>query len=164
MYDSGGIKDIYLLDIRDFISYQFKDDKLYNECLVESIKIGVPDYIELDVINESNYTETNDSGIYTQELTTFIRSLDYAKTFSLLQASSNKYLIIFRTSQGKTFSFGSDGGVSIRFSQSSGQLGESSGYQITISKNSIYPLFEIDLDNTQHITRIFNDSFNDKFN
>lgn len=163
-YNAGGIKNIYLLDIRDFISYKFLGDKLYNECFVEEINVGAMKYIELDTIETSNYTETLDNDIYRQRLSTFIRVLDSEKTSNLLLANSNKYLIIFRTNEGKTFCFGSDGGASVIFSQLTGHMGESSGYSLTIDKNSIYPLFEIDLDNTQYIDRIFNDSFNNKFN
>lgn len=163
-YNAGGIKNIYLLDIRDFISYKFSDDRLYNECMVEEINISAPNYLELDIIDTSNFSESPDNDIYRQSLTTFVRSLSSEKTANLLLVTSNKYLIIFRTNEGKTFCFGSDGGASVIFSQLTGQMGESSGYSVTIDKNSIYPLFEIDLDNTQYIDRIFNDSFNDKFN
>lgn len=163
-YNAGGIKNIYLLDIRDFISYRFSEDRLYNECLVEQIKIASPGYLELDITDTSNFSENKENDIYTQTLTTFIRSLDHVKTSGLLLAGSNKYLIIFRTNEGKTFCFGSDGGASVTFTQQSGQSGESSGYSLTIEKSSVYPLFEIDIDNTQHITRIFNDTFNEKFN
>lgn len=163
-YNAGGIINIFLVDIQDFIAYVFKDDKLYNQCFVESIKITAQNYILLDSVDESNFTETQDNGVFKQELSTFIGTLEGEKTSSLLLANSNKYVVIFQTSQGRAFSFGSDGGASISFSQITGQLGESSGYSITIDKNSIYPLFEIDIDNTQHITRIFNDTFNEKFN
>lgn len=163
-YNAGGILSIYLLDIRDFIAYQFKDDKLFNQCFVEAIKMSTPDYISLDSVDESNFTETQDNGIFKQQLTTFVRSLESEKTASLLLANSNKYITILRNAQGKTFCFGSDGGASISFSQITGKLGESSGYSITIDKNSIYPLFEIDIDNTQHITQLFNGTFNEKFN
>lgn len=163
-YNAGGILSIYLLDIRDFIAYQFKDDKLFNQCFVEAIKISTPDYISLDSVDESNFTETQDNGVFKQELSTFIGTLEGDKTANLLVANSNKYVIVFQNSQGRAFSFGSDGGASISFSQITGQLGESSGYSITINKQSIYPLFEIDIDKTQHITRIFNEMFNEKFN
>ena len=143
-YNAGGITDIYLLDIRDFISYRFKDDKLYDECLVDRINIKDVDYIKLDTVSESNFIETEDSGIYKQTLTTFVGTLDYSKTSNLLLTKRNRYLLIFGNSQGKLYSFGSDGGASISFSQQSGQLTEASGYAITITKNSMYPLFEVD--------------------
>lgn len=162
-YNGIGISSIYLLDIRDFIAYQFLNDGLFNQCFIEAIKIKTPNYISLDVVDESNFLETQDNGIYKQQLTTFIRSLEAEKTASLLLANNNKYIVIYRTSN-KSYCFGSDGGAYVSFTQQTGQKGEVSGYSITIDKNSIYPLFEIDIDNTQHITRIFNEMFNEKFN
>lgn len=144
-YNPGGINAIFLLDIRDFVSYTFNDDKLYNECLVENIK-AVAGYIEISTVNESNFTETQDSDIYKQELSTYVRSLDAEKLSNLLIAKANRYLVAFTTLQGKAFVFGSDGGASLSFTQQTGQLGESSGYQITIYKQSIYPLFEVQVD------------------
>lgn len=163
-YDAGGVAGIYLLDVRDFISYRFKGDKLYDRCLVEKIKIAAEDYITLDTVGESNFTESCENGVYRQQLTTFVRSLGHETTSDLLLASSNRYVVIVRTSQSKTYTFGSDGGASVRFTQQTGQMGEVSGYTVTIEKNSVYPLFEIDMENTQHISRVFDDTFNDKFN
>ena len=54
--------------------------------------------------------------------------------------------------QGNIYSFGSDGGATLAFSQVSGQLGETAGYSITLSKDSIYPLFEV---NAQKFNKIF---------
>lgn len=146
-YNAGGISSIYLLDIRDFISYRFKDDKLYNQCLVEDIKKADSRYIRLDTVSESHFTESQENGLYKQQLTTFVRSIDHIKTADLLLANSNKYLFIFQTSQGKAYTFGSDGGASVNFSQQSGQFGEVAGYNMTVDKNSIYPLFEINFEN-----------------
>lgn len=144
-YNAGGIASIYLLDIRDFVSYVFLNDKLYTECYAEKI-IVASDYIELSSVDESNFTESQDNGIFKQELTTFIRSLEAEKLSSLLLASANRYLVTFKTLQGRAFSFGSDAGASLSFSQATGQTGEVSGYTITLSKNSIYPLFEVSID------------------
>ncbi len=41
------------------------------------------------------------------------------------------------------YCFGSDGGASLSFSQTTGQVGETIGYQIAISKNSLFPLLEL---------------------
>lgn len=143
-YNSGGISNIYLLDIRDFLYYVFQEDLNYDNCFVERIiKKDVP-YIQLSNVNESNFTESNETGLYTQQLTTFVRTIKAPKTSSLVLSSTNKYLVVFENSQGYIYSFGSDGGASVSFTQVSGQLGEASGYNITITKDSIYPLFEVD--------------------
>lgn len=146
-YNSGGIKAIYLLDIRDFVSYRFRNDKLYDECLVEDIKKTSGKFTMLDAVQESSFTESEENGLYRQQLTTFVRGMDSSKTANLILANINKYVVIFRTYQGKSYTFGSDGGASLNFTQQSGTLGEVSGYNITIAKNSIYPLFEADFEN-----------------
>lgn len=142
-YNAGGITSLYLLDIKGFEHYIFKDDKRFDECFVNSIVVSLP-YSRLDTVNESNFVETQDKGVYKQDLTTFVRTLEGTKLSNILLAAVNKYLVVFKTSQGKAYSFGSDNGASLSFTQQTGQLGETAGYAITLSKNSIYPLFEID--------------------
>lgn len=163
-YNAGGVGAIYLLDIRSFLSYRFQSDKLYDECMVEAVRMSCEDYIEMDAIATSNFTESFDKGIYKQQLTSFVRSLKHTTTSDLLKARSNRYLIVFVTKDGKAFSFGSDGGASISFAQQTGQEGESTGYSVTIDKSSIYPLFEIDMSNKEHVDGIFDYTFNEKFN
>lgn len=144
-YNAGGIAALYLLDIRDFISYMFRDDRLFTQCFAEKIR-AVSEYMQLDTVDESSFKETQENGIYKQQLTTYIRSLEAEKLSVLLRASSNRYLVTFKTFQGRAFSFGSDGGVALSFGQQTGQTGEASGYPITLSKNSVYPLFEVAVD------------------
>nr|DAL98519.1 MAG TPA: hypothetical protein [Caudoviricetes sp.] len=148
-YNAGGVAGIFLLDIRSFIAYRFKNDLLFNQCFVEAIKVSEYNYIAVDTIEGTKFTETADNGIYQQQLTTFVRSLDAEKTANLLIANANNYIVLYRTFEGKYFCFGSDGGAKISFSQLSGASGESSGYSLTIDKSSIYPLFEIDFHNTE---------------
>lgn len=145
-YNSGGIDQIFLLDIRDFKNYVFLDDGLYDSCFVERVKIKSPSYIELDVIDGSNFKDSYGKGGYTQTLTTFVRSIDALKTSGLNLSLRNKYLVIFITKQGRLFSFGSDGGASLVFNHQTGTIGETEGYSITLSTLSKYPLFELDED------------------
>ncbi len=140
-YNPGGIVAVYLLDIRDFISYKFTGDGLFDSGFISSIESGEP-FREIGAVNESAFTEIHDNGIYKQQLTTFIRTLSGEKLSDLLLVAGNKYIVAFRNSQGKVYCFGSDGGASLSFSQISGQTGETSGYQVSITKNSVYPLFE----------------------
>jgi len=152
-YNAGGITGIYLLDINDFVAYQFEDDGLYHNCLVDNIKkVADVEYMLIDTVTESNFTETQDNGIFRQTLSTFVGTPDHVKTSNLLLAAGNKYLVVFSTSQGRFYSFGSDGGASVAFTQQSGQLNEASGYSITITKNSIYPLFDV---NAEKFNKIF---------
>lgn len=146
-YNTGGISNIFLLDAHSFVSYRFKDDKLFDECFVESIRISDYNYIEVETIESSKFQESFDNGIYKQQLTTFVRALSSSKTANLLAANRNKYVILFKTYENKYFTFGSDGGASVSFSQISGEIGGSSGYNLAIDKNSVYPLFQIDFHN-----------------
>jgi hypothetical protein len=133
------------LDIRDFIAYYFKSDSLYDSCFVDRIlKDDDIPYILISEVSETNFTETNDSGLYRQQLTTFVGTLESVKTAGLLLASAGRYLVAFRNMQGNVYVFGSDGGAALSFTQVSGQLGETAGYTITLTKDSIYPLFEVD--------------------
>lgn len=142
-YNPGGISEVYLLDIKDFEGYFFKDDGLYDSCHVERI-MRKGEFIQLDVVNESGFTEKQEGGIFKQELQTFVRSMQSRKTAQLLLATSNRYLVLYKLYDDRWFTFGQDGGASVSFTQQSGQVGEASGYQLTISKSSIYPQFELD--------------------
>lgn len=141
-YNNGGITEISLLDIRDFVSYQFRDDGLYENCYVEKINAR-NNFIGLSVVDESYFTETQSNGLYRQELSTYVRTVEGDKSADLLKASQNNYIVVFHNSQGKAYCFGSDGGASLTFGQQSGKVGEITGYQITLNKESIFPLFEI---------------------
>lgn len=141
-YNSGGISEIYLLDYNDFVSYHFFNDSNFDTCIIDEINAsGNP--VLLDSVDESNFNETYNNGIYTQQLTTFIRSIDGLKTNSLLTASNRRYVVIFKTYQGNYYTFGQDGGVSLSFSQVVGQIGETIGYNILLTKESIYTLYEL---------------------
>lgn len=143
-YNNGGINKVFLLDIRDFRSYRFRNDLLYDSCYVEQINTSENFFTELEAVEESFFNESQTNGLYRQELSTFIRTIEAPKSSDLLRASAAKYLVAFRNTQGRTYCFGSDGGASVQFSQVSGKVGEVTGYQITISKESMYPLFEVD--------------------
>lgn len=144
-YNNGGITEISLLDIRDFISYRFLNDGLYESCYVEKINTK-GGFTQLASVDESYFTETQNNGLYRQELSTYIRTVESVKSSDLLTASQNKYVVVFRNTQGKAYCFGSDGGANLTFGQQSGKVGEITGYQVTITKDSLYPLFEIDPD------------------
>lgn len=144
-YNNGGITEVHILDIRDFVSYRFQDDSLFDNCYVEKITASSL-FSELGSVDESYFTESQNNGIYKQELTTFVRTVEANKTAGLLTASFSNYLVAFRNTQGKMYCFGSDGGASLSYVQQSGKVGEVTGYQVTLSKESIYPLFELNPD------------------
>ncbi len=143
-YNPGGISEIYLLDIRDFITYRFREDNLFDKPFVEAIyRPYNATYISLGVVQESNFTENKDAnGTYKQSLSTFVHTLEADKLENLLIAEASHYIVVFKTLQDTWFTFGSNKGASFSFSQLTGQTGETNGYNITISADSIYPLFE----------------------
>lgn len=141
-YNPGGIAEILILNINDFISYRFSGDGLYNSCMVEKIYTN-SNPISIDCIVESNFTEQEANNIYTQTLSSFIRSLDAKKTNELIKLKTTKQLVLFRTYSNTWHTFGADCGASLVFEQISGQVGESNGYKITLTANSIFPLFEV---------------------
>lgn len=144
-YNPGGITELYLLPVEDFITYYFRNDSTFESCDIDRIFMKKDkNYIQLDVVSGSNFTESYENGLYKQQLTTFVHTLQHEKTADLLLANEGRYVVFYRTGQGRVYTFGSDGGASLSFSQVSGQRGEASGYNITLSKNSIYPLFEVD--------------------
>lgn len=143
LYNPGGISAIYLLDIRDFIGYRFREDNLYEKAYVEALyRDYEAQYHCIESVDESNFTEEKPKGIYNQVLSTFVHTLDADKLESLLLGGANRYVVVFKTLQETWFTFGSDGGASIKFTQITGQVGESNGYAVTISMDSDYPLFE----------------------
>lgn len=144
-YDAGGIATLYLLPIDEFHSYVFRNDELFDTGYAEQIK-ALGEYTELDVTTGSTFKETNEKGIYKQELTTFIRTLESRKLSVLLKASVKRFLVTFKTFDGRAYTFGSDGGATFTFSQQTGQMGDATGYSITLAKSSIYPLIETALD------------------
>lgn len=144
-YDAGGIATLYLLPISEFHSYVFRNDGLFDTGYAEQIK-ALEEYTELDVTSGSTFKETSEKGIYKQELTTFVRTLDSHKLSILLKATTKRFLVTFKTYDDRAFTFGSDGGATLSFSQQTGQIGDSTGYSITLTKSSIYPLIETALD------------------
>lgn len=142
-YNPGGISEIHLLDIRDFVTYRFSNDNLYEKPFVEALfRNDGSEFISIESVQESNFSETKKNEAYEQTLNTFVHTLDAGKLESLLLAEVNRYVVVFRTMQGTWFTFGSDTGASVAFDQISGQVGETNGYNLTISADSIYPLFE----------------------
>ncbi|MEN9918006.1 MAG: hypothetical protein RL662_442 [Bacteroidota bacterium] len=147
LYNPGGIAEIKLLDISDFFTYRFAQDSLYTHPFVDNIfRLPASQYINLETVSESNFTETQSNGLYKQSLSTFVHTLSADTLHSLLIAKDKRYLIVFRTLQNTYFTFGSDTGASLEFTQLSGQTGETNGYTISITATSAYPLFETHAD------------------
>ncbi|PXV69243.1 hypothetical protein CLV62_101512 [Dysgonomonas alginatilytica] len=141
-YNLGGISHIWLLNIDDFIAYQFRDDSLYNSGYVDAVYKSAP-FFDLGCVDETNLKETFGNGVYKQELSTFVHTLNEDTLNWVQHAMHGKYLIIFRTISDRYFTFGSDGGAKLSYSGQTGQTGEINGVTIKLEKNSIYPIFEV---------------------
>ncbi len=155
-YNLGGISNIWLLNIDDFITYKFKDDALHNTSYVDAIyKENI--FFELGNVEESNLKETIGNGIYKQEINTFIGDLNQDILNWLQYAVYGRYVVVIRTMHDRYFTFGSDGGAKLSHSGQTGQRGELNGVAIKLDKSSIYPLFEINPDAVK--TRVLGSQF-----
>lgn len=141
-YNAGGISHIWLLNISDFISYQFEDDSLYDKAFVNMI-FKENRFLEVGIVDECNFSETYSSGIYKQELSSYIRTINKSTISWIQQAQNGRFLVVFRTVLNTYFSFGSDGGAKLTYSEQSGQAGGINGMQLKIEKSSVLPLFEV---------------------
>lgn len=144
-YSISGIHSLWVLNIDDFQVYEFRDDKLYSEIYIDNIYIKGRWY-ELQTIDESKFTEKFANGGYSQELTTYISKFDSEIQAEILKTNKKKFLVLFRTNEGRHFVFGSDGGVPLVYTAETGTKGSSIGYSVTLSKNSQFPLFEVNPD------------------
>lgn len=145
VFNVGGITQIWLLDMRNFEGYLFSNDDLYSVSYVEAIAKRKP-FLYLGHVNESSFTESYSNGYYSQQLNSFIHTVEALKTADLQIARSGKFIVVFVTTQCKAYTFGGDNGVSFLFNQTSGQTGETSGYSIQLKAVSNYPLFEVNPD------------------
>lgn len=144
-YNAGGISHIWLLNIEDFLAYQFEDDSLYDNFFVSDV-FKENRFIELGRVDESSFSETYNAGIYKQELNSYIRTFN-RNTIEWSQiAQKGRYLVVFRTQMDRYFIFGSDGGARLAYSEQTGQTKGVNGIQFKIEKSSMYPVFEAHAD------------------
>lgn len=144
-YSISGIHSLWVLNIDDFQVYEFRNDKLYSEIYIDNIYIKGKWY-ELQTIDDSKFTEKFANGGYTQELTTYISKFDSEIQAEILKTNKRKFLVLFRTNEGRYFVYGSDGGVPLIYTAETGAKGSSIGYSVTLSKSSQFPLFEVNPD------------------
>lgn len=134
-YQIEGITDIRLLDFEDFEGFVFRNDDLYSKCYVAAI-LHKGHYVNLDTPETAKYTTT---GGYTHTLETFIGDLSAELLEQLHLATKRRYIVTFRGGNGRYFVFGYEAGAKLSYVN---QTAEGLGTVVTISANSIYPLFE----------------------
>lgn len=142
-YNAAGVVALMLLDIEDFVGFVFEGEGLYQSCYVESVaRIG--DFIELDFKDyPAQYSGQLNAGLYTHSVEAFIPELSAEILANLHLATKRPQLVLFKTQDGKIFTFGQDNGAKLTYS---GQTAENTGASINISQNSIYPLYEVSPD------------------
>lgn len=142
-YGLAGLTSIQLLDREDFAGFRFDGDDLYSNCLVTAlyrsadlVDVAAPD-------NGARYTSSLQNKIYTHTLETFIADLSAPVIADAHLSTKRRYVPVFGLPTGKFFTFGYDAGARVSFS---GQTSDAIGVLLTITANSIYPLFEVAAD------------------
>lgn len=139
-YNIDGIEAIRLLDFEDFGGFKFESDSLYDSCYItEVLQRGNSAYIDVSAPDSAKYSSTLNNGIYTHSVETFIGDLSASLSSSLHLATKRRYIVLFKTRSGRYFVFGYEAGATITYTN---QTTEGLGSLITISANSIYPIFE----------------------
>lgn len=139
-YNVEGIEAIRLLDFDDFGGLKFDGDGLYDSCYVsEVLQRGDSSYVDIAAPDSAKYTSTLNNSVYTHTVETFIGDLSASLASSLHLATKKRYIVLFRTKSGRYFVFGYEAGATVSYVN---QTAEAVGSLVTISSNSIYPLFE----------------------
>lgn len=139
-YNIDGIEAIRLLDFDDFGGFKFDGDGLYDSCYVsEVLQRGDSSYVDIAAPDSAKYTSTLNNGTYTHTVETFIGDLSASLSSSLHLATKKRYIVLFRTKAGRYFVFGYEAGATVTYVN---QTADGLGSLVTISANSIYPLFE----------------------
>lgn len=138
-YNAEGIDEIRLLDFEDYIGVQFENDALYDGCKVVYI-YGIGSYVKVET-SGAKISSTLTDGIYTHTLESFIKSLAAELASNLNLASKRRYIVLFRTRSGNYFIFGNDTGATLSYTN---QTEGGTGSLITLTAQSIMPLFELD--------------------
>lgn len=157
-YNLGGIDSILLLYKEHFWGYEFTDDELYDEFLVSKIFRTI-NYIELDIVDESLLNQTFTNEIYKIELKSFVRVAHSKATYLLEYAKRKRFVVFFKTKQGQYFTFGSDGGVQLSYSIQTDAAQGVNGMVVSITKNSIHPIFEVTKDAIFTVPSLFVPNF-----
>lgn len=138
-YRIAGIDAIRLLDFADFNGFKFDGGELYSNCLVTAV-LRSGELVEVDSPETAKYTSSLQAGIYTHTLETFIGDLSAEMEATLHLATKRRYIVLFRTKNGRYHTFAYEAGATVTYAN---QTAEGVGSLVTITANSIYPLFEI---------------------
>lgn len=137
-YNPDGIKSVWLLDFEDFEGYVYPDQDNYDKAQVQTVntggtlvKIAAPNMV-------AKYSST---GAYVHTLETFIPALTHDLAEQLNLAIRHRYVVFFRTNKGQMYTFGDEAGAVVSYVN---QTAEGLGSLVTITAESIHPLYEMD--------------------
>lgn len=137
-YNVPGIERINLLDFDDYRRVEFDGDTLYNKGIISAIHYS-GEAVEIEVTETSKYTSTLQNGVYNHKIETFINELSGHLLADLHLATKRRYFVLFKANNGRYFAFGYEAGATVIYTaQTEGGIGA----MVTISADSIYPLFE----------------------
>lgn len=153
-YNLGGISTIFLLDIDYFFGLEFDDDRLYDQVLVSQIFRDIP-FITLDVVDEAEFKETYTNGVFKHELKSFVRAINHQTTRLLEKVKTKRFVVVFKTYQGRYHLWGSEGGVKLSYSLQTGISSDVNGMSISLDKNSTLPLLEVKQSAMQTIPSVY---------
>jgi hypothetical protein len=139
-YNSEGIDEIRLLDFEDYIGVQFENDARYDVCKVLYV-YGICSYVLVEATEAAKINSSLSGGIYTHTLESFVTNLSASLAANLNLASKRRYVVLFRTRSGNYFMFGSESGATISYTN---QTEGGTGSLITLTAQSVFPLFELD--------------------
>lgn len=159
-YRVEGIARIWLLDFDDFGGYRFEGNDLYGNCFVTDI-LRYADFIEIDAPDMvAKYTS---SGAYVHTIETFVGALSASTISNLHLATKRRQIVLFEANTGQFYTFGYEAGAKVTYAN---QTAEGFGSMVTITANSIYPLFEASKDvltNNGEVAGEFNPDFNNAY-
>lgn len=141
-YSVDGIASVKLLDFDDFDGLRFENDGLYDNNLVTAV-FHDSQFTELDAPDSAKYNSTLQNGIYTHTLETFIGQLSAETLANLHLSTKRRYFVLFQTRSGRYFCFGYAAGAQVSYTN---QTTEGTGSIVTVTAQSIYPLFEVAAD------------------
>lgn len=139
-YNGDGVVAVMLLDFEDFISFTFEGYASYASCYVEKIihnglfiSIDLPDF-------PAQYTGSLSAGVYGHSLQGFIAELSAPIIADLHLATKRPQLVVFKTRNGRYFTYGHDNGAKASYSV---QTADNTGAALTFTASSQFPLFEV---------------------
>lgn len=137
-YNPDGIKNIWLLDFEDFQGYVYPGLENYDKSHVSGIYAVGP---LVPIAAPNMVAKYSSTGSYVHTLETFIPALTHSLAEQLNIAIRRRYVVIYKTNKGQFYTFGDEAGAAVSYAN---QTAEGVGSLVTITAQSIHPLYELD--------------------